>query len=305
LTDQTATHQETTMIPRGCIPTIFALILGFGLVAPAARGGDIVVNFNDLGYPNGSYDPNAIFPSGPAPGTGSYDNGWDLNGGFTSDGVFFSNSYDTTFHSWNGWAYSNVNDPTTTGSSPFKTDYDHQFAAITGTAPGGSGNYGISSGPGAAINLPSGTSPVSFEVTNTTYSYLSMTLGDGFANPFTTGNFFELKIFGFSGLNGTGTQVGEVDFYLANYTSANSLPVNTWTLVDLTPLAGSRSLTFDYASSDFGQFGINTPEYFAMDDLTLSTAAVPEPSSAMLALAGLVITGLTAAHRRRGRRPAR
>ena len=127
--------------------------------------------------------------------------------------------------------------------------------------------------PGAVINLPSGTSPVSFEVTNTTYIYLSMTHGDGFAKQFTTGDFFELKIFGYSGLNGGGTQVGEVDFFLANYTSANSLPVDVWTLVDLTSLAGSQSLSFDYASSDVGQFGINTPEYFAMDDLTLSTAA--------------------------------
>ena len=107
-------------------------------------------------------------------------------------------------------------------------------------------------GTGGAINLPSGTSPVSFEVTNTTYSYLSMTLGDGFAKQFTTGDFFELKIFGCSGLNGTGTQVGEVDFFLANYTSANSLPVDVWTLVNLSPLAGSQSLTFDYASSDVG-----------------------------------------------------
>ena len=181
------------------------------------------------------------------------------------------------------------------------TTYNHQFAAITGTAPGGSGNYGISSGTGATINLPSGTSPVSFEVTNSTYTYLSMTHGDGFAKQFTTGDFFELKIFGFSGLNGTGTQVGEVDFFLANYTSANSLPVNVWTLVDLTPLAGSQSLSFDYASSDVGQFGINTPEYFAMDDLTLSTASVPEPPSAILAALATVTIGVTCALRRRRR----
>lgn len=279
----------------------FVTLLGLAiaLAAPGARGGDIVVNFNDLRYPNGSFDPGAGFPAGPAPGTGSYDNGWDLNGGFTSNGTFFSNSYDTTFHSWSGWAYSNVNDPTTTGPSPFLTDFNHQFAAITGTAPGGSGNYGISSGSGAYINLPSGTSPVSFEVTNTTYSFLSMTLGDGFGKKFSTGDFFELKIFGYSGLNGTGTQVGEVDFFLANYTSANSLPVDVWTLVNLTSLADAQSLGFDYASSDVGQFGINTPEFFAMDDLTLSTTSVPEPSSVILALAGLGIVGLFASHRHR------
>ena len=141
---------------------------------------------------------------------------------------------------------------------------------------------------------------MSFEVTNSTYSYLAMTLGDGFASAFTTGSYFELKIFGYTGLNGTGTEVGEVDFYLANYTSASSLPVDVWTLVNLSSLAGRQSLTFDYASSDVGEFGINTPEYFAMDNLILSTS-VPEPSSVILAMTGLGIVGLAAAHRHRRR----
>jgi hypothetical protein len=307
LTNQTAIYQEINMIQRLKFMTPFAIVLA--LIVPAARGGDIVVDFNDLGYPGGSYDPYQTSPTGPAPGTGSYNDGWDLNGGFTSNGVFFSNTYTTytymgatyTYY-WAGWAYSDVNDPTKTGPAPFTTDYDHQFAAITGTAPGGSGNYAIETGTGGAINLPAGTSPVSFEVTNTTYAYLAMTLGDGFATAFTTGSFFELKIYGYTGLNGTGTEVGEVDFYLADYTSPNSLPVDTWNLVNLSSLAGARSLTFDYASSDVGQYGINTPEYFAMDDLTLRTnSSVPEPSSAILALAGLGITGLTAVCRRRRR----
>lgn len=287
------------------------LALALGLVAPAARGGDIVVNFNDLSYPGGPYDPGSTSPSGQAPVSGSYDNGWDLNGGFTSNGVFFSNSYNQTGFYWSGWAYSNVYDPTTTGPSPDPDDVNHQYGVITGTAPGGSGNYGIAydvnanGSPDSFINLPHGTSPVSFQVTNTTFAYLSMTLGDTFAKKFTTGDFFELKIFGYSGLNGTGTQVGEVDFYLANYTSPSSLPVNVWTLVDLTPLAGSESLGFGFASSDVGQFGINTPEYFAMDNLTLSTTSVPEPSSVILALAGLGIVGLFVSRRHRGPAPAR
>ncbi len=278
----------------------FALLsaLALVLVAQAARADLTTVDFNDLNFAS-SYDPGATFPAGPAPGTGSYDNGWDLKGGFTSRGVSFANSYNATYHSWSGWSYSNVNDPTTTGVSPLKTDYSHQYAAITGSAPGGSGNYGISSGTGAYINLAAGTAPVSFQVTNTTYSYLSMTLGDGFAKKFGVGDSFELKIYGYSGANGTGTRIGEVDFYLANYTSSSSLPVSVWTLVDLSSLGGARSLGFDYASSDVGQFGINTPEYFAMDDLIVSSAAVPEPSSALLTLAGVATLGL-AARRRRG-----
>jgi Domain of unknown function (DUF4465) len=283
------------MTARRRLVTFLGLVLG---LVTTASGGDIVVDFNDLTYPGGSFDPGENFPKGPAPGSGSYDNGWDLPGGFTSNGTFFSNSYDSTFHAWSGWAYSNVNDPTTTGPTPFLDDYKHQFAAISGSGIGGSGNYGVSSGTGATINLPAGASPVSFEVTNSTYTYLSMTHGDGFAKQFTTGDFFELKIFGYSGQNGSGAKVGEVDFFLANYTSENSLPVSVWTLVDLTPLSKAVSLGFDYASSDIGDFGINTPEFFAMDDLTLSTASVPEPPSAILAALATVTIGVTSALRR-------
>ena len=98
-----------------------------------------------------------------------------------------------------------------------------------------------------------------------------MTLGDGFATAFTTGSYFELKIFGWSALNGGGTEVGEVDFYLANYTSASSLPVDVWTSSTSAHLP-RQSLSFDYASSDVGEFGINTPEFFAMGNLNLSTS---------------------------------
>ena len=70
------------------------LVLALGLATPATRG-DVVVNFNDLCYPNGSFDPGSSFPAGPAPGSGSYDNGWDLKGGFTSNGVFFRSTAKT------------------------------------------------------------------------------------------------------------------------------------------------------------------------------------------------------------------
>jgi hypothetical protein len=275
--------QETDMTPRR---TFLSLAL---ILAATTSRADIVVDFSDLTFAQ-------PFPThdAPAPGTGSYDNGYDLAGGFTSKGAFFSNSYgyNATFNFdfWSGWSYSNVSDPTKTGPSPFTTDYRHEYAAVPGSAPGGSGNYGVSSGSGAYINLPGGTTPVSFQVTNTTYDYLSMVEGDGFGKKFAAGDFFELKVYGFSGLGGTGTKLSEVDVFLANYTSDTSLPLAVWTLVDLSSLAGSSSLSFDYASSDVGQFGINTPELFAMDDLILSTATVPEPSS--LALLGLALGGL-------------
>lgn len=286
---------------------LLALVVTLGLAAPAARG-DIVVNFNDLSLAGGAYDPFTASKA-PAPGSGGYDNGYDLKGGFTSGGVAFGNSYGTyTFGNvqtsyWGGWAYSNVVDPGGTASTAVP-DYYHQYAAAAqGGAPGGTGNYAIGfngNSNGAAgnfINLGAGLNPISMLATNTTYDYLAMANGDQFARKFTAGDFLTLRIFGYSGQNGTGSVVGEVDFSLADFTLGNSRIVTAWTGVNLRPLAGSASLGFGFASSDVGQFGINTPLYFAMDDLTLSPSVVPEPASAILVAAGLGLAGLVARRR--------
>ena len=286
-------------------PRPLALVLGLVMALASTARGDIVVDFNDLSFPatNPPLDP---LPPGSS---GSFENGVDLTGGgFTSHGAFFNNSYGTftppggaTVDFYSGWAYSNVKDTVTTGPSPDNSDFLHQFASITGGAPGGKGNYAIGapSDPNSPIasyiNLPSGTTPVSMLVTNTTYDYLSMTLGDKFGKVFGLNDFLQLQITGYKGPNATGSVVDTVPFFLANYTAANSLLVSTWMSVDLSKLAGAQSLGFTMTSSDVDQFGFfNTPFLFAMDDLTLGTA-VPEPSS--LALAGLGLAGLAFARR--------
>jgi MYXO-CTERM domain-containing protein len=61
--------------------------------------------------------------------------------------------------------------------------------------------------------------------------------------------------------------------------------------VSLASLGAVQSLRFSLASSDTGEYGINTPAYFAMDNL--SVTAVPEPSACLLALAGVfMVAGL-------------
>jgi hypothetical protein len=196
----------------------------------------------------------------------SFWNGSTGSGGFTSHGALFNNSYDQTFGTWSGWAYSNVNDATTPG-------YANQYAAYTGTGVGGSGNYGVAywsdpsfGGVAPKITIPSGMTVQSAEFTNTTYAGLSMTNGDAFAKKFGPNDWFDLTITGADAKNNT---VGSVNFYLAQ----NGSIVNTWQTVDLSSLAAAKTLTFSLSSSDNGQFGMNTPAYFAMDDLTLVPAA--------------------------------
>ncbi|MEM9177023.1 MAG: DUF4465 domain-containing protein, partial [Myxococcota bacterium] len=91
------------------------------------------------------------------------------------------------------------------------------------------------------------------------------------------------------------SSTGTVEFLLADYTAPGTEDdyiVTDWTFVDLSSLGVVSRLAFSFESSDVGAFGINTPTYFAIDNLQ----TVPEPGTALLLLGGLA--GL-AAHRRR------
>ena len=203
----------------------------------------------------------------------SFWNGADGSGGFTSGDVFFVNTYNTTYGSWDGFAYSNKVDITTPG-------YGNQYSAITGSGVADSDHYGVgfvgwAAPPTAVLNTVGAVQGAYF--TNTTYAYLAMLNGEGPASTFGPDDWFKLTIEGFdAGTNSTGT----VDFLLADGTDI----VNEWTWVDLTELGNAvASLQFTLSSTDNDpQWGMNTPAYFAIDNLT---TVVPEPAS--MALLGL------------------
>jgi hypothetical protein len=205
----------------------------------------------------------------------SFYNGSDGAGGFVSQGAFFNNNYDAQFGSWSGWSYSNQTDVTTPG-------FVNQYSAYNLPDGGGdsSPNYGVAYNGqfgDAYIRLPDGTAPVSVRVTNTTYAALSMRDGDMFAKKFggpdgTDPDFFILTIYG---LDDTGAVSSSVAFFLANYTfqdPALNYIVSLWTTIDLTPLGNVRGLAFGLISSDIGPFGMNTPAYFAIDNLVVTPA---------------------------------
>ena len=58
----------------------------------------------------------------------------------------------------------------------------------------------------------------------------------------------------------------------------------------------ARQLTFTLESSDNGPFGMNTPAYFALDNLTV--VPVPEPGALALFGGGLLGIGLIGLRRR-------
>ncbi len=239
---------------------------------------DLVLNFDDLSLPSESFY-----------------NGSDNAGGFSSNGVSFNNTFTDFgggFSSWSGFSYSNRtrNDATSSELSTqsyFSAQYD-SFAGggseLNGNTVSGN-NFAVAfnfSQGDSTIDLPNGfSSPQSIQITNSTYTGLSMTNGDAFAKKFggvssDDADFLKLTIFGKDNSNNIS---GSVDAYLADFRSSNNSEdfiLAEWLSVDLTPLGSNVSkLEFLLTSTDNGSFGINTPTYFALDNLVL----VPEAAA--------------------------
>ncbi len=201
----------------------------------------------------------------------SYWNGSDGSGGFESGLCYFHNSYTPEYGSWSGWAVSNVMDVTTPG-------FGNQYSAITGLGV----NRESSGGPNYAVAYPIGASVVSFVdeakhevagfyVTNSTYAALSMKNGDAFSKKFggASGDdpdWFKLTI---KGLDNE-VETGAVEFYLADFRfedNTDDYILKTWEWVDLSSLGEVTTLEFTLSSSDMGEWGMNTPGYFCVDNL--------------------------------------
>ncbi len=255
----------------------FSLILVAALIAAPAAYAD-VSTFEDLTLASESYW-----------------NGSDLSGGFTSGDAWFNNNYSTTYNSWDGFAYSNKTDTTSTGTAG-------QYTAMASPAGGvgGSDNYAVSYVNSWAATLPTisfgavtgddyDTTISGAYFTNNAYAYWSMTDGDDYAKKFggTTGDdadWFKLNV---KGITETGYTTETVDFYLADYRfidNSEDYIIDDWTWVDLTSLGDVVGLEFSLSSSDVGEWGMNTPAYFAMDNLN----AVPIPGAVWLLGSGLL-----------------
>lgn len=220
----------------------------------------------------------------------SYWNGSDLSTGFVSGDAWFGNNYDTTYGSWDGFSYSNTTDTITEG-------YTNQFSAFTGSGKD-SDTYGIafdgfSSNPTISFGAVTGEdydSTISGAwITNTTYAYLSMTNGDSFAKKFggDSGDDEDWFLLTITGVTENGYTPNTVEFYLADFRFEDNNQdyiVDNWTWVDFSSLGDVIGLEFSLTSSDVGQYGMNTPAYFAMDDLN----AVPVPGAIILLGSGLL-----------------
>jgi hypothetical protein len=184
---------------------------------------------------------------------------------------FLANNYNAEFRSWTGWAISSTTDTLTPG-------FMNQYSAIPGSGVDGSTTYAVSYSFGTNIlrleNEMAGRQVEGLYITNGTYPYLSMRDGDGFAKKFGGASgeepdFFLLTIKGY--LEGA-LLPDSVNFYLADYRfedNSQDYIVDEWTFVDVSSLGAVDSLAFSLSSSDVGQFGINTPTFFCIDNIQI------------------------------------
>ncbi|MCG6187738.1 DUF4465 domain-containing protein [Maribellus maritimus] len=198
-------------------------------------------------------------------GAESFYNGSDETGHFTSGGFTFLNDYNTEWGSWSGFAASNITDNQTEG-------WSNQYSAVHGS--------GALETPTYAVSYASMDSEINFEktvvsglyITNSTYAYLSMKNGDAYSKKFggengTDPDWFKVDIFGISE---AGDTTGTIEYYLADFRSENSSEdyiINDWKWLDLSSLGDIAALKFNLSSSDVGDWGMNTPAYFCIDQL--------------------------------------
>jgi hypothetical protein len=237
-------------------------IIASALLSTSAIAQNKTVTFENFGLPLDTFN-NGISQAG--------NSSWI---GFDTLGVIFANKYDTSFGGYwsKGFAISTMRDSTTAG-------FTNQYSAITATGHNSS-TYAMGTGravittPGAAMNAKS------VKVTNSTYAVLSMRNGDAFAKKFggSTGNDSDWFMITFTGYYRGAASGTPVQFYLADYRFADSTQdyiVTTWQNVDLTPLSIVDSIVISLSSSDTGAFGMNTPDFFAIDDFTFENV-VPQ-----------------------------
>ena len=142
-------------------------------------------------------------------------------------------------------------------------DYKDAYKSIAGGAKGGK-NYVVwyeDGFSGNAIKLKEAATVAGMYVCNNVYAYNSITKGDAIAgDPFGDDDWFLLSIGGMLDGKMVNTQV---DFYLAKGKNV----VTDWTYVDLSQLGKVDAIFFTLSGSKTGDWGLNTPTYFCIDNL--------------------------------------
>lgn len=152
-----------------------------------------------------------------------------------------------------------ISNRTATGFSATNFTID-QFNNITGKAHSGK-QFAVVYGQAATITVSNtkGVNVKGFFFTNSSYLVNSVENGDDYAKKFADGDYLKVTV--------TADNGKSVDFYPADYRTGVTV-VKDWKWLDLSSLGRVKSLTFTFDGTDKGEWGLNTPLYVCIDDLT-------------------------------------
>ncbi len=197
-----------------------------------------------------------------------------------SQNVVFSHSANSEWSSWNGFVVSRNQDFADYSAQGFWPN--HQYTAMPCGGKSGLGTpylvaYWNSSEAkdvkltNASCAITYGTegqlfTPQQILITNTSYTYYTVSKGSAFSKKFVAGDYLRLLVYG---VRQDDTKTEPVAVYLADYTDSKTLLLKDWEYVNLEALGEVKGIYFQMESSDSGQYGINTPTYFAADRLSI------------------------------------
>ena len=226
------------------------LLIGLGYVNSDAQ---VLANFENFNLKRGEYLNNAA----PAHG-------------FKSGSIELPNFYDAQFDFWSGFSISADTNTTTPG-------FLNQYSVISGKGASGSTSYGVGYifDPIIVRLQPNaiGKPMIGMYVNNSTYTYLSVRDGDAFAKKFggETGKDPDFLLLTIKKYSGGVIDDDSINIYLADYRfsePSKDYIISEWTYVDLTNLGEVDSLIMSMTSSDVGIFGMNTPAYVCIDEVS-------------------------------------
>ena len=228
------------------------------------RGDQAVATFDDNASPADDYDQG--YTALEQWYSGSY--GLQVGSYYTP---YIVEGVDYGYWTWNGYALASTTDNQWRG---FSYLYPDQFNSVMGGAHSGD-NFVIANpvpwgGDAHEIevtNKEAGEVISGFYITNTAYAKDAMVTGNKFSTKANKGDWFKVTAVGHHADGTTTTK----DFYLADYRAEKEIDryiVEDWEWFDLRELGEVTKLTFTFDGTDADPtWGLNTPMYFAMDDL--------------------------------------
>ncbi len=201
----------------------------------------------------------------------SYGSGYtwyDANNTFLKSGTLAAESWTgdgtiTTAYSNGGHAVSDYASKDVAANG----DYLQQLTVYGDAEKGGhngSKNFCVHNGYNAGFEFGDGETRVidHMYVTSTTYLYNVYINGNGFARPATDDDYFRIVATGYDA-QGNVTSTSKFDL------ATGKTCIQQWTKWDLQSLGKVAKVTFYLEGTDVGDYGLNTPQYFAYDDVAV------------------------------------